>query len=298
MLYIWLFCLPVLCIGQESINEVRSDFSEIIYDIKESTPSISYLDNIINAYQSFGDKELIRQMIVEGLIFTDKDQSYRTSSALEIPLSKKDSIYLSSLPKLSSSIRKIPYSVFVFTVMGKSLNEQSEFLEAYFEIMSQKEKLFPHMNTGNSRLANRYEEELNNHSLFLTFAVEHPNEMNELVNLFKEQCLKWRKSYTPANITKFQAHLTQTFDKNSIYAYFIPNGISFCLEQLNMPESIIPSYQDMRSNSQEFIYNAFNDVLHREPSQNELIELKSYIDKTEDIRPEMIYYALILIKYE
>lgn len=284
---------------QDKVYEIRSDFSELLYSIKATSPSISLLDKITNAYQSFGDKDMIREMITEDLIFTDPTDFQTGYDVLKIGLTARDTAALQALPALAENIREVPYTIFISLIMGRSINEDMPFLKSFFSINTERQESFPNLAISDMRKPNRYQEELKNHGIFLQWAVSYPAEAQNMARLFMDEFETWRAAGHPkADVEDYRDFLFRDFTTNSIYRYFIPVGIEQCIQELTIPRSSIPSQRQMLADPEAFISKAYKDIRHRAATTEETDMLKDFILTNKDVRPETIYYALILTGFE
>jgi len=284
--------------GQSNLNKVRSSFSEVFYKITGKSPSVSLLDNVSNAYQSLGDKDIAQDIILEKIIFNNNRADKATYKILDIELTPEDSTFLNSLPSLSENLSEIPYTTFMYAIFGSSFTQDQEVLMSFMGLMGNSAEIFPNLRMSDGRESNRYLEELNNHHIFLEWALQHNAEMNNLMNYYKASSRQHTGTDDENSLVTFKDLLHDHYSKESIYAYFLPLGIETCIIEIEMPETGIPGQEAMLSDIDGFLVTAFNAILERSPNDEEASVLKEYISTNREVSPELVYYVLIQKKYE
>lgn len=275
--------------GQAELTRIRMDYSNIYFLLKDQSPSITALDDFSDAFFSFGDKEVANALVLESLLMEGEES---TGFPVEsVMLAPADSTLLRSALPLSTDLREIPYTAFIYLIMGKALNDSTEILQALFALNELKPGVFPHLPDSRVVVADRCRNELVKTEVFLRWAQEYPDEFLRLDNLLRLEAESYA-GHSP-DMDAFMAAIRQSVG-NTFYSYFLPLGIDHCLEKTRMAATELPSNSFMRSEPEKFLDGAFREILGRKPNGSEREALLTYITENEDVTVKSVYYALLL----
>lgn len=274
--------------SQQSLSKVRANYAEDLF-LLYSHSSTNKLDGIIKTYQSLGDKDIANKLILESLIFGNLISSVDAENEEVMPtfiLSKKDSVYLKSLPQISEQLHLLPSLLSIYTLFAKSYLSESSFLYELSNMMENRSLNFPNMP--------KFEDYRKVESFF-KWGTTYTNELDYFSQSIKNFCNTWKGNECKGDDFKVFIDTVNTyFIDNSFYKVWLP-AYSYETEKSFNP---IISFDMMYENPSGYVNQLYELVLERKPTENELASITKYISENSEVTPELVFLSFLLKKHE
>lgn len=276
---------------QVNLSKVRAGFAETLYSLKGNASS-TWIDEMIKTYQSFGDTYIAVNMMMESFVIGDNEEVSTDinpiPSLYDYKLSKSDSLKLNNLPPINRDLYKLPSYLMLYSLFANVYCLQASFLKEYFDLKSLKSTLLPNI----PKLEDNDNFELD----FLKWTLNFPEESKYISDRYYASCSLWKKAdCTNEDLLLFKENINTYVIDNSFYKVWLPD---YAIKQSDNNDSSNLHFTNdqMRQNIEGFLKDAFSIILDREPSEQEIVRFSNYIEANQDVTPELVFLALLMIK--
>lgn len=293
-IYIWL--LVGLCLGmnvQGQTKDNRSIYATAFYDLNDQLLNANSLDKYTKVTETFGDKVLIRQLILSSMLQTTDSKNLGLLDSLNGLLEKQ----FNMKPVLGSSLAEDPYLVCVTLFCGHLTSTTRNRYEAYFEYLKWQGDHMPHAPFKDNEA--KYIVDENDYYLGkyidgARWALNYPQEYEYALQVLNSVLETYRPMFPGGSDKDIQELLFYSFAQdNALFDYVLPLPLDTCLEGLKVSHSEIPDMATMRSDAKGFIQEAYKKFYGREPKDEELSFWVDYINQHPEVTPKLVYFAFI-----
>lgn len=271
-----------LIAAQEKMLTLKKDkeFIAIAYfHVFNSSIPNNKLDNYLIFINGFGDKELLKNLLIKDWVFNNED--YANDSTKK---SKFSSLSILSDSKNINETNKL-INYFIFSEISKI--KDFNFFKDGLDIKQKLHNICPNLCADDIETNDCIQQA----AIMSRKARLYPEEMNLL------------RQYYEGNTNEPYSNLvntdTYTILRDSAYAkqpmlkyYFYDHSVEDCLQE-NNKTSIISSHETIKHNLKKYINFTYQRLLSREPSLKELSIWESYFSDTKEPIPGMIFYAIM-----
>lgn len=290
----------VVITSQAQVDKVSyAQIGKLNFKLYETKISQIELEEIMNAFAAFGDKNVVFSEVLNYLVAPET--SLHEDSLIQYWLndfSEEEMVKLQSLPNISLHYMEKTYKIVMYSILGKSYLDTTSVIEAYVNINAKKNEVFPNMptisNTSNkTELIKRYYD-------FSKWAINYPNELLFFQNLIQEQTSKHLKVASEENLIRWSEFVRQyIIEGNTIYDIYLPISLNGLIDSTNTHQKNI-KYGSLCTpqNIKEFLCKSYELIFEEKISNGLLNKMLVYIKQNKIYEPKLIYLALILSKYE
>ena len=292
-----LLLLTQLTWAQDDYKQIN--FGLINYALTDEVMRQQVLENILNTMSAFGDNEIVLEEIFKTLLISED----RTKASQQIDTYINDFTSLERnrlcmLPNLGEDCIENAYNLVYYCYFGRALLRNTSLIETYTTVGSENAK-FPHL-PGSGAYTDPILDGVYSYYNFSNWALNYPNEVIHFKNLFLAQTKAFYGSNSNDDVVKFAKHLKKKFtEENSIYMHHLPIPLAKLLKE-NKSKGQRLKYSELcnRNDIDQFLYKSYELIFNIKPSSQTIQSLKQYIASKNIYKPELIYLALILDKYE
>jgi len=301
-----IFCLLIGQITYSQVNsKYKSDrifYSIAYYDIFEKNIPANQLDIYLKATESFSDKKMMREIIIRKLLNENKNEEYSTITPLKNKISELEKVaFLDSLPKFRKNKidNLIPLIYFYYLFELNDLSENIFFpydlvglisasknnVPVFYKLFIEEETDFEENYIGClHEFIFWMEYAMENHgefSFFRNFAFDKINDIQHANNILTSDAI-------------LDSIFLQILNKYPALPFYLDlRLVSNCMDEMDNNPSAIPSIEYVKSNSKKFIESTYLKLLKRKPHPNETKYLLSWIKKSRNFTPKMLYYIIM-----
>lgn len=290
-------CTPLFSQGQRKLlpKSDRLFYSIAYYDLFDNNISGSLLDRLTVATQGFGDKGLVRDMVLRQMIF-----SHNEVALLDSLDAFRDDIRLAELPPISDEVMERPLRFFLFYLINELLLFESDNLIENYNLLINRmnENLFLESDGDSGGNVLEVEEGAYTCLRFYLNGINavvsnHPG-LDFSISYAKEQLLYFQESHPGASymdmyLSKFQ----EARVKYPIIQFYLPVPLSDCMAEFVRHNSVIPLKQDVIRDPGGFIEATFLKLYKRAPSTEEMQTLLPLYEGDDPFDPRLLYYVLM-----
>lgn len=304
MRYLIILLINIICSnGIAQVNNEQLNFSAINYKLTDKRIDIDTYELYLKSMLAFGDKSIIQEEVFKSMLSGKSFEFQDSLIQLWLIEILPDSSKILKLPKISSDWRDFPLFIFEYTILSEAYRTNTSYVKNYIEIIDKKEEFFPHLPSRESSVYNDpILVKFNSFIEYINWASNYPKEVDYFLNILIRNAKKVFKDKSEDKlIKKYTAFIDSTiFSSVNIEREYVPKSIQDYLHYYSLLKKKQIMFADLcnKEHIDQFIEQAYFLIFEQKISYELFEELRDFIVSNNLFDPEMIYYSLLISKYE